>query len=90
MKHRRIRFSEATIADIIEQSDWYLDRSGDALALRWNREIDSAVRRILRNPQWGAPVLSLPTNLRDSDTFLSKSFRSTQFSIFFVKVKFPC
>jgi hypothetical protein len=27
MKHRRIRFGEAAIADIIEQSDWYRDRS---------------------------------------------------------------
>jgi toxin ParE1/3/4 len=53
MKHRRIRFSEAAIADIIEQSDWYRDRSGDALAQRWNREIDSAVRQILRRPQSG-------------------------------------
>jgi toxin ParE1/3/4 len=55
MKHRRIRFSEAAIADIIEQSDWYRDRSGDALAQRWNREVDSTVRRILRNPQSGSP-----------------------------------
>jgi toxin ParE1/3/4 len=55
MKHRRIRFSEAAIADIIEQGDWYRDRSGDALAQRWDREIDSAVRRILRNPHSGAP-----------------------------------
>jgi toxin ParE1/3/4 len=54
VKRLRIRFSEAAITDIIEQSDWYRQRSGNALSARWDREIDSVIQRILRNPETGA------------------------------------
>lgn len=54
MKRLRIRFSEAAITDIIEQSDWYWQRSGEALSARWDQEIDSVIQQILRNPEAGA------------------------------------
>jgi len=53
VKHAEIRFSDDAVSDILEQSGWYRKRVDGTLARRWEQEVDSAIRRILRNPQVG-------------------------------------
>ena len=42
MKRPRIVLSDAAVADILEQSDWYQEQSGDKLAKRWERAVTAA------------------------------------------------
>jgi len=37
VKRPRIVLSNAAVADILEQSDWYQEQSGEKLAKRWER-----------------------------------------------------
>jgi|HubBroStandDraft_6_1064221.scaffolds.fasta_scaffold452327_2 toxin ParE1/3/4 len=60
---RIVRLSEAAAADIIEQADWYEEKSDSKLAERWSKAVTSAVLRILRNPQSGGPCRFNPTEL---------------------------
>lgn len=53
-KKRRIAFSDAASADILEQSDWYLAQSGRTLSRRWQKAVTSAVSHIVRYPASGA------------------------------------
>jgi toxin ParE1/3/4 len=57
------RLSEAAAADINEQADWYEEKSDQMLAERWSKAVTSAVLRILKNPQSGAPCRFSPTEL---------------------------
>ena len=54
MKKRRLVFSDASIADILEQADWYADQSGRRLAQRWQKAVTSAVSLVVRRPAAGA------------------------------------
>jgi plasmid stabilization system protein ParE len=47
VKRTRIVLSDAVVADILEQSDWYQEQSGDKLAKRWERAVTSAVLRVV-------------------------------------------
>jgi len=58
------RLSEAAAVDIIEQADWYREKSDSKLAKRWGTAVTSAVLRILRNRRSGAPCRFSPTELR--------------------------
>jgi plasmid stabilization system protein ParE len=51
----RLVLSDAAVADILEQADWYIAQSGQALAERWEKAITSAVLRVVKNPSAGAP-----------------------------------
>jgi toxin ParE1/3/4 len=53
MKKRRLVFSDAAIADILEQADWYLQQSGRDLALRWEKAVTGAIQQVLRYPAVG-------------------------------------
>ena len=53
MKKASIAFSDAAVADILEQADWYLAQSGTALAERWDKAVTSAALRIVKNPSSG-------------------------------------
>ena len=55
MKRPRIVLSDRAVADILEQADWYDERSGAELAKRWESAITSTVLRIARNPRAGSP-----------------------------------
>ena len=55
MKKRRLVFSDAAVADILEQADWYSAQSGRKLARRWERAVKSAVSQVMRRPATGAP-----------------------------------
>jgi toxin ParE1/3/4 len=50
MNMRRLVFSDAAIADILEQADWYLQQSGRPLALRWEKAVTSAIEHVMRYP----------------------------------------
>jgi toxin ParE1/3/4 len=65
MKNRRLVFSDAAIADILEQADWYEAQSGRRLSRRWEKAVGSAVLRILRRPGAGARCTFRARILRD-------------------------
>jgi toxin ParE1/3/4 len=50
----KLCLSDVTVNDILEQADWYQQRSGPALAKRWESAVTSALVRIVDNPQSGA------------------------------------
>ena len=51
----KLVFSDAAAADILEQSEWYLVQSGEALAKRWEKAVTGAVLRVINRPASGAP-----------------------------------
>ena len=65
MKRPRIVLSDAAVADILEQSDWYQEQSGDKLAKRWERAVTSAVLRVVETPGAGAFCNFKSTELHD-------------------------
>jgi len=54
---RRVRLvlSDAAVADILEQGDWYVAQSGQALAKRWEKAVAEAIRRLLNRAHSGTP-----------------------------------
>ena len=54
MNRVELRLTDAAVSDIQEQADWYEQRSGRALAQRWENEITAALIRIQKNPRSGA------------------------------------
>jgi toxin ParE1/3/4 len=54
MRKRRLIFSDAAIADIMEQADWYAARSGRGVARRWENAVASAISFIIRRPAAGS------------------------------------
>lgn len=65
MKRPRIVLSDAAVADILEQSDWYEEKSGKKLAKRWERSVTSAVLRVVEMPGAGALCNFKSTELHD-------------------------
>lgn len=65
MKKTRLVFSDAAIADVLEQADWYRGQSGPRLALRWERAVTSTVRNIVRQPASGSRCAFQSPELRD-------------------------
>jgi toxin ParE1/3/4 len=53
MSKRRLVFSDAAIADILEQADWYVVQSGHRLAGRWQKAVMSAISLSVRRPAAG-------------------------------------
>ena len=53
MKKPRLVLSDAAVADILEQADWYAAQSGQALAKRWEKAVTSAVLRVVTRPTAG-------------------------------------
>jgi toxin ParE1/3/4 len=54
VKRTKVRLSEVAVSDILEQADWYEQRSGPTLAGRWGSAITSALLRIVANPESGS------------------------------------
>ena len=65
MRNRRLVFSDAAIADILEQAEWYEAQSGGRLGRRWEKAVDSAISRMLNRPGAGAPCAFRPAALRN-------------------------
>lgn len=53
MKKPRLVFSDAAVADILEQADWYSAQSGGALANRWEKAVTAGVLRVVSRPAAG-------------------------------------
>lgn len=64
MSIAQLRLSEAAVADINEQADWYERKTDRKLSERWSKAVTSAVLRILTYPRSGAPCRFSPTELR--------------------------
>ena len=64
MKKLRVALSDAAIADILEQSDWYETQAGGNLAKRWEEAVTGTLVRIVRNPGAGAPCRFTAAELR--------------------------
>jgi toxin ParE1/3/4 len=45
--------SDLAVADILEQADWYIAKSGHPLAKRWDKAVTATVLRSIRNPASG-------------------------------------
>ena len=54
MKILHLVFMDAAVADILEQAEWYRGKSGEDLAVRWERRVTAALLRIVRYPSTGA------------------------------------
>lgn len=53
MKKTELVLSDAAVADILEQADWYELRSGKALARQWERAVTTALSRAMNRPASG-------------------------------------
>jgi toxin ParE1/3/4 len=62
---RQVHLSEAASADIVDQADWYEEKSDWKLAQRWNDAVTLAVVRIMRNPRSGTPCRFGAAELRN-------------------------
>jgi len=65
MRKRRLVFSDAAIADILDQFDWYSAQSGKRLAGRWQKEATSLVTLIVSRPAVGARCKFRSPELQD-------------------------
>jgi toxin ParE1/3/4 len=53
LKKVQLVLSDLAVADILEQADWYIAKSGKPLAKRWDKAVTATVLRALRNPATG-------------------------------------
>ncbi len=51
----KLRVNEAAAFSIVEQADYYAERGGTELALRWEAGVDEAIFSLLRWPEIGSP-----------------------------------
>jgi toxin ParE1/3/4 len=65
MRKRRLVFSDAAIADIVEQADWYAVQSGRRLARRWEKAVALSVSTVAARPATGVPYSFRSPELRD-------------------------
>jgi toxin ParE1/3/4 len=54
VKNLRVTFSDAAIADILEQADWYEAQADRSLAQRWEAAVTATLLRITRRPGTGS------------------------------------
>lgn len=65
MRRRRLVFSDASIADIMEQAEWYAAQTGKPLAQRWQKAVTTAISHLLTRPATGPPCKFRSPALRD-------------------------
>jgi toxin ParE1/3/4 len=65
MKKRRLAFTDAAVADILEQADWYSAQAGRRLVRLWQKAARSAVSQAVRRPAAGALCSFRSETLRD-------------------------
>jgi plasmid stabilization system protein ParE len=61
----RILFSDAAVADVLEQADWYEAQSGQRLAKTWQKSVTDALLRIVESPLSGNLCTFEQSELRD-------------------------
>jgi toxin ParE1/3/4 len=64
VKAARLVLSDAAVADILEQADWYVAQSGERLAKRWEKAVTNAVLRMVSRPTLGTPCTFQSPELR--------------------------
>jgi toxin ParE1/3/4 len=64
VKKHRLTLTDAAIADVLDQADWYLRQSGRPLAQRWEKAVTSAISFALRHPAAGSPCTFRSPELR--------------------------
>jgi toxin ParE1/3/4 len=64
VKEHQITLSEAAVADILEQAEWYEAQANQKLAKRWEKAVTSTLLRISRRPHAGSPCSFSATELR--------------------------
>jgi len=65
VKNPRLVLSNAAVADILEQADWYAAQSGEDLARRWEKAVTAAVLRAVSRPAAGTTCRFRSPELRD-------------------------
>lgn len=65
MKKNRLVLSDAAVADIIEQAEWYSTQSGNDLAKRWERAVTAAILRVVSRPTTGPPCTLQSSELQN-------------------------
>lgn len=65
MNLRRINISDAAVADILEQADWYESKADYKLAERWENAVTAAMLRIAKAPGSGQLCFFRNSELRD-------------------------
>jgi plasmid stabilization system protein ParE len=65
VKKNRLILSDAAVADIVEQAEWYSTQSGTALAGRWEKAVTSAILRVVSRPSTGALCTFRSSELRN-------------------------
>jgi toxin ParE1/3/4 len=65
MKKRRLVFSDAAAADILEQADWYSEQAGGRLVRRWEKAVRAAILHVERRPATGALCAFRSETLQD-------------------------
>jgi plasmid stabilization system protein ParE len=70
VKASRITLSDAAIADILEQADWYQEKPGRKLAARWEKAVTSTLLRIVASPRSGARCSFSAEELNDDRVML--------------------
>ena len=81
MKKPRIAFSDAAIADILEQSDWYEAQADRSLAQRWEEAVTDTLLRIAQKPTAGSRCRFTADELRGTRRTPVAGF--TKFLIFY-------
>jgi len=74
VKRQRITLSDAAVADILEQADWYEDQADSKLAERWEKAVTAALLRVLGNPRSGSLCRFKSEELRDVRRAFIKGF----------------
>ena len=82
MKKPRIAFSDAAIADILEQSDWYEAQADRSLAQRWEEAVTGTLLRIAQRPAAGSRCRFTADELRGTRRMPVAGF--TKFLIFYL------
>ncbi len=65
MKKVQLVLSDLAVADILEQADWYITKSGHPLAKRWDKAVTATILRTLRNPASGKACSFKASELKD-------------------------
>lgn len=65
MKPLRIILSDAAVADILEQADWYESQADYKLAERWENAVTATLLRILKGTRLGQLCHFKSEELRD-------------------------
>jgi plasmid stabilization system protein ParE len=55
VKNVSVTFSDAAVADILKQSDWYEAQADRGVVQRWEKAVTATLLRITRQPQTGSP-----------------------------------